>query len=306
MTSFAYLGPVGTFTESALKSITSPSDQLTPYASVTAALDAVRNNQADRALVPIENSVEGVVARTLDELATGGELIILAETTLPISFSLMVLPGKKSGEIKKIATHPHAEAQCRTFIAKNFPQAEIITMSSTASAAEDLINNLFDAAIAAPIAATRYKLEVLAENIGDIAGAVTRFVLVGKPGKIPEPTGHDRTSLAAFIGADHAGALLEVLTEFSVRGVNLTFIQSRPTGRELGDYHFIIDIEGHINEERVGDALMGLRRICADVRFLGSYPRADKVKPTSTATTTDKSFRDAQDWLSDVRTGRKI
>lgn len=306
MATFAYLGPAGTFTESALKSITLPSDQLLPYSNVTAALDAVRNNQADRALVPIENSVEGVVARTLDELATGGELIILAETTLEISFSLMVLPGKKTAEIKKIATHPHAEAQCRTYIAENFPHAEIITMSSTAAAAEELINNLFDAAIAAPIAATRYKLEVLAENIGDIDGAVTRFVLVGKPGKIPELTGHDRTSLAAFIGADHAGALLEVLTEFSMRGVNLTFIQSRPTGRELGDYHFIIDIEGHINEERVGDALMGLRRICEDVRFLGSYPRADKVKPTSTAATTDKSFRDAQGWLSDVRTGRKI
>ena len=104
--------------------------------------------------------------------------------------------------------------------------------------------------------------------------------------------------------SDHAGALLEVLTEFAVRGVNLTFIQSRPTGRELGHYHFIIDAEGHINEARVGDALTGLRRICEDIRFLGSYPRADKVAPTTTKTTSDESFNNSNQWLSDVRKGR--
>jgi prephenate dehydratase len=130
--------------------------------------------------------------------------------------------------------------------------------------------------------------------------------LVGKPGVVPPRTGHDRTSLAAFIGADHAGALLEVLTEFAVRGVNLTFIQSRPTGRELGHYHFIIDAEGHISEERVGDALTGLRRICEDVRYLGSYPRADKVPPTTTKATTDESFSAADNWLAQVRAGKKI
>ncbi|NBY51570.1 MAG: ACT domain-containing protein, partial [Actinobacteria bacterium] len=166
--------------------------------------------------------------------------------------------------------------------------------------------NEFDAAIAAPIAAETYSLATVALNIGDNDGAVTRFVLVGKPGSVPSPTGHDRTSLAAFIGADHAGALLEVLTEFSVRGVNLTFIQSRPTGRELGHYHFIIDAEGHINDERVGDALMGLRRICEDVRYLGSYPRADKVAPTTTSATADSSFIEADSWLAAVRAGKKI
>ena len=212
----------------------------------------------------------------------------------------------KNAEIKKIATHPHAEAQCRSFIAKNYPNAEIIVTSSTAAAAEELSKGLYDAAIAAKNAAENYNLVVLTENIGDNGGAVTRFVLVGKPGPVGKPTGHDRTTLAAFIGADHAGALLEVLTEFSVRGVNLTFIQSRPTGRELGHYHFIIDAEGHINDERVGDALTGLRRICEDVRFLGSYPRADKVAPTTTKSTTDESFLSADKWLGEVRAGRKI
>ena len=304
MSKYAYLGPAGTFTEAALKTITTASDQTTPYANVTATLDAVRSGQAEFALVPIENSVEGVVARTLDELAIGDPLVIVNEVTLPVEFSL--LARDKNAEIKKIATHPHAEAQCRSFIAKNYPNAEIIFTSSTAAAAEELAKGLYDGAIAAKTAADNYKLVVLNENIGDNGGAVTRFVLVSKPGPVAAPTGHDRTTLAAFIGADHAGALLEILTEFSVRGVNLTFIQSRPTGRELGDYHFIIDTEGHINEARVADALMGLRRICEDVRFLGSYPRADKVAPTMPNRASDKSFKDSNDWLAAVREGRAI
>ena len=306
MTTFAYLGPRGTFTESALRTIATSADILTPYSNVTAALDAVRQGKADRALVPIENSVEGVVARTLDELAIGEPLVIYGEVTLPVIFAMMVLPGKEKSAIKKIATHPHAEAQCRLFIAKNHSEAEIIITSSTAAAAQALANSEFDAAIAAPIAAELHGLSIVADNIGDNEGAVTRFVLVGKPGFVPKATGHDRTSLAAFIGADHAGALLEVLTEFSVRGVNLTFIQSRPTGRELGHYHFIIDAEGHINDERVGDALTGLRRICDDVRYLGSYPRADKVAPTTTSATADSSFIAADTWLKEVRSGKTI
>ena len=304
MSKYAYLGPVGTFTEAALRTITGGSDQLTPCSNVTAALDMVRNGVVDFALVPIENSVEGVVARTLDELATGEPLIIVGEVLLPVTFALMV--KDKSVEIKKIATHPHAEAQCRNYIAKHYPNAEIITTNSTAAAAEALANGQFDAAVASEIAAKTYGLTVINENIGDSDSAVTRFVLVSKPGALPAPTGFDRTSLAAFIGIDHAGALLEVLTEFAVRGVNLTFIQSRPTGRELGHYHFIIDAEGHINDARVGDALTGLRRICEDIRFLGSYPRADKVAPTTTKATSDDSFKSSNNWLEDVRKGRAI
>ena len=302
MSKYAYLGPVGTFTESALRTITGGSDQLIPCSNVTAALDMVRSGSADHALVPIENSVEGVVARTLDELASGSPLIIVAEVLLPVTFALLV--RNEQAEIKRIATHPHAESQCRNYIAKNYPNAEIVTTNSTAAAAEALANGQFDAAIGAEVAAVTYGLKVLNKNIGDIESAVTRFVLVSKPGDIPAPTGFDRTSLAAFIGIDHAGALLEVLTEFAVRGVNLTFIQSRPTGRELGHYHFIIDAEGHINDARVGDALTGLRRICEDVRFLGSYPRADKVAPTTTKTTSDAAFKDSNQWLDEVRKGR--
>ena len=302
MSKYAYLGPVGTFTEAALQTITGDKDQLLPCSNVTAALDQVRNGAADFALVPIENSVEGVVARTLDELAIGEPLIIVNEVLLPVTFALLVRDG--NGEIKRIGTHPHAESQCRKFIAANYPNAEIVTTNSTAAAAQALSNGEFDAAIAAEVAAAHYGLKVVNNNIGDADSAVTRFVLVSKPGELPKPTGFDRTSLAAFIGIDHAGALLEVLTEFAMRGVNLTFIQSRPTGRELGHYHFIIDAEGHVNDARVGDALTGLRRICEDVRFLGSYPRADKVAPTTTASTSDAAFKDSNDWLAEVRKGR--
>ncbi len=271
---YAYLGPAGTFTEAALLKITNQGDQLIAYANVTAALNAVRNGECEKALVPIENSIEGVVARTLDELAIGEPLVITAETTLPVSFALMTLANTDAKQIKSIATHPHAESQCRSYIAKNYPNAQIIETASTAAAAKGLIKGDYDAAIAASIAAKNYQLKIIDENIGDNTGAVTRFVLVEKPGKTPTPSGRDRTSLAVFIAIDHAGALLEILNEFAKHQVNLTFIQSRPTGVELGHYHFIIDAEGHIQDAPVSAALAGLKQICEDIRFLGSYPQA--------------------------------
>jgi prephenate dehydratase len=274
MSTYAYLGPSGTFTEAALLGITSPLDQLVPSSNVTAALEAVRSGNADFALVPIENSVEGVVARTLDELATGDALEIIAETTIQVTFALMTLPGKLAGSITRIATHPHAESQCRSYIAREFPSAQIVATPSTAAAAEGLKEGNWDGAIAAKIAAEKYGLTVIAENIGDNEAAVTRFVLVRKPATVPAPTGNDRTSLVAYIAIDHAGALLEILTEFAKFGVNLSFIQSRPTGRELGHYHFIIDVEGHQSDDSVSRSIHGLRSICEDIRVLGSYPRA--------------------------------
>jgi prephenate dehydratase len=271
---YAYLGPAGTFTEAALLKIAASDDQLIAYANVTAALDAVRKGGANKALVPIENSVEGVVARTLDELASGEPLVITAETTLPVTFSLMTLENKDPKDIKSIATHPHAESQCRSFISKNYPNAQVIETASTAAAAKGLSKGDYDAAIGAAIAAKNYQLKIIAEDIGDNTSAVTRFVVVEKPGKSPAATGKDRTSLAVFIAIDHAGALLEILNEFAKHEVNLSFIQSRPTGSQLGHYHFIIDAEGHIDDKPVAAALAGLKEICEDIRFLGSYPQA--------------------------------
>ena len=271
MHTYAYLGPVGTFTEAALKKITGDQDVRTPFINVTAALDAVRRGHADFALVPIENSVEGVVARTLDELATGDPLTIAAEVTLPVVFDLMVKPG--TPKISRIGTHPHAESQCREYLSTHYPDAQVIPTNSTAAAAEMVAQGTLDAAIASTAAAEQFGLEIKSANIGDNQAAVTRFISVQKPGFIPEATGHDRTSIVLYIDIDHAGALLEILTVFARHDINLTFIQSRPTGRELGHYHFIIDVEGHIHGEAVAKSMEELREICDDIRFLGSYPR---------------------------------
>ena len=271
MHTYAYLGPAGTFTEAALLKIAGADDLRNPYNTVTAALDAVRAGKADYALVPIENSVEGVVARTLDELATGEPLTIAAEVTLPVTFDLMVKAG--TTDIKRIGTHPHAESQCRTYLSTNYPEAIIFPTNSTAAAAELVARGELDAAIASSAAAANFGLEVIAANIGDNQVAVTRFIAAQKPGNLSASTGHDRTSLVVYIDIDHAGALLEILSAFAKYDVNLTFIQSRPTGRELGHYHFIIDVEGHINDEAVAKSMEELREICDDIRFLGSYPR---------------------------------
>jgi len=204
-----------------------------------------------------------------------------------------------------VAAHPQAEAQCRRWIADNLSDVEIVTAASNAEAAASVaaMASSLDGAITSALAALRYGLEVVDDDIHDHAGAVTRFVLVGPPAAPATPTGTDKTSLVAFIGEDHPGALLEILTEFAVRGINLTWIESRPTGVGLGRYCFSIDCEGHIADARVSEALMGLRRICSDVRFLGSYPRADGLPPTMRRGTSDTEFRDAAAWLARVRSG---
>ena len=306
---YAYLGPAGTFTEQALRAFPGTDGaELLPCATVTVALDAVRSGDADRAVVPIENSVEGSVPVTLDELAQGRPLMIMQEVTVPVAFSLLVRPGTRASDIRRVATHPHAAAQTRGWVARNLPDAEVVHSTSTSAAAAALSAQAaepaaWDAAISAPLAAEQYHLEVLAEGIGDNPEAVTRFVLVSPPGPPAAPTGRDKTSLVAFMREDHPGALLEILEQLTMRGVNLTRIESRPTGHALGDYCFSIDAEGHVADRRVGEALMGLRRVCADVRFLGSYERHDGKAPTIRPGTTDGEFEQAARWLRALREG---
>ena len=308
---YAYLGPEGTFAEAALRSLPAAArSDLQPHPSVSAALDAVRSGDADHALVPIENSVEGSVSTTLDELASGDPLMVTREVVLPVSFALMVRPGTGLHDVRLVATHPHAHAQCRRWLATTLPGATVVPALSTAEAAATLADGsgTHDAAIAAPIAAERYRLEILAGDVEDNPEAMTRFVLVSRPAQPPLPTGHDKTTLVAFISDDHAGALLEVLTEFAVRGVNLTRIESRPMGERLGRYCFSIDCEGHVDDARVGEALTGLRRVCPDVRFLGSYPRADTGPAAEAAARgardKDALYRDAEAWLGRIRNGK--
>jgi len=264
----------------------------------------VRSGAADRAIVPIENSVEGAVTATLDELATGADIAICAELLLPVTFALLGRPGTRVGEIKTVGGHPQAQGQCRRWLAENLPDAEWLPASSNAEAARQAAEGVLDAALAGAFAAGRYGLAVLAEDVDDVAGAVTRFVVVGRPGPVPAATGADRTSLVAFLREDHPGALMELLTEFAVRGINLTRIESRPTGDGLGKYCFSIDCEGHLDDARVGEALMGLRRVCAEVKFLGSYPRHDGAAAQVRAGTSDAEFAQAAAWLGRLRYGR--
>ncbi len=309
VTRYAYLGPAGTFTEQALRSVPGADGaERVPCATVTVALDAVRDGSADRAVVPIESSVEGAVPVTLDELSQGEPLMILAEMTVPVAFSLLVRPGMTLADVRRVGTHPHAEAQTRGWMARHLPGAVVVHASSTAAAAAALAGDApgdapWDAAVSAPLAGDHYALDALATGIGDNPDAVTRFVLVSRPGVPAEPTGRDKTSLVAFMEEDHPGALLEILDQLTMRGVNLTRIESRPTGHALGDYCFSIDAEGHVADHRVGEALMGLRRVCADVRFLGSYERHDGKAPTIRPGTTDAEFEDAQLWLDRLRNG---
>jgi len=299
---YAFLGPEGTFCEAALLQIpAAASAERAACVSVGDALDAVRRSEATAALVPLENSVEGSVAETLDELARPDALYIVREVLLPVSFALLARPGTALHAVRSVASIPHAEAQVRGWLRSTLPDATFVATASTAGGAKLVADGDVDAAVAAPVAADRFRLAILADGIEDTQGAVTRFVLVARPSALPPVTGADRTSVVAFIGDDRPGALLEILTELAVRGVNLSRIESRPTGVGLGRYCFSMDAEGHIAQPRVAEAIAALRRICADVRFLGSYPRADAAKPVERRGTSDLDFTDALAWVESLK-----
>jgi prephenate dehydratase len=306
-TRFAYLGPEGTFAEAALVRLVAPPDGAArPEASVAAALAAVRSGDRDAALVPLENSVEGSVPATMDGLVDGPPLVITREVFLGVAFVLAVRPGAGAADVRTVASHPHALAQCRGRVSDLLPRADVVPTASTADAARRVAAGEYDAAVCAAIAADRYGLDALATDLADHSGAVTRFVLVERPGPLPERTGADRTTVTAVI-PDRTGALLDLLAEFAVRGISLSRIESRPTRERLGVYSFSIDCEGHVADARVGDALAALHRLCADVRFLGSYPRADAQpgKPVEERVR-DTAFAGAQAWLARVREGSAV
>ncbi|GAB3693830.1 prephenate dehydratase [Nocardiopsis oceani] len=308
---YAYLGPEGTFTEAALHDLRPGADDESrvPCDGVVSVFDAVRSGAVDGGVVPLENSVEGGVTTTIAELINGEPLLITGETAVPVEFALFARPGTVLEDVKRVATHPHALAQCRGWLSAHLPDADTHTVSSTAAAARAVSEpgSSYDAAICAVIAGERYGLHALANGVGDRSDAATRFIYLSKAGSLPEPTGSDRTSLVAFIADDHPGALIEVLNQFAVRGVNLTRLESRPTGDGLGSYCFCIDAEGHVAEARVGEALMGIRRVCRDVRFLGSYPhrgRPTEIDPAlRPRSATDADFAEAELWLARIRAG---
>lgn len=274
---WTYLGPEGTFTEQAARSLVdrlAPADgvELAPVGGVSEALGAVRSRAADAACVALESSVEGAVPLTQDELTHGQPLLITAEAYVPITFDLLVRPGTNLAEIRTVGAHPHGHAQIREWLAMNLPQAEAVMSASNAAGAASVAAGELDAAAAAPVAGPRYGLVSLVADIGSVRDAVTRFVLLRRPGRPPAPTGNDRTSLVLSVG-NHPGSLLAVLGEFASRGINLTRLESRPTRSKLGVYYFLVDADGHLADPAMADVLAALIRRSALLRWLGSYPR---------------------------------
>lgn len=303
---YVYLGPEGTFTEAALLQVPGAREaDRVPVASVDAALDAVRDGTADAAMVPIENSVEGGVTATLDALASGKPLVVVREEVVPVTFHLVARPGIGLADVKRVSTHVQGLAQCRLWLHSHLPRATLLPALSTAAAAAGLLDEdvLYDAALCAPIAAERYGLSVLAEDVGDNPTAVTRFVLVSPPVPPPPPTGADKTSLAAYLATNNPGALLEILEQFAVRGINLTRLESRPTGDELGRYYMSIDAEGHVSDARLAEALKGLHRVCRAVKYLGCYAKADATPPVVRAEHSQEAFSAAQAWFDRLMIG---
>lgn len=299
---YSYLGPSGTFTEAALAQVPEARGKpWRPVNNVGEALDDVMAGRSVAAMIAIENSVEGGVSATQDALAKMPDLRIVGEYLVNVQFALVAKPGVALSDVSVISAHPVAYAQCRAWLDEHVPAHNHVPASSNVSAAVSLFDSdLADAAISTPRVVDHYDLLTLAENIGDNEDAVTRFVLVAKDAPLPPPTGADKTSIIAELPNDRAGALLELLEQFSTRGVNLSLLESRPIGDALGRYRFVIDADGHILEERMADALLGVRRFSPSVIFLGSYPRADRASTGSVSRYDDQVFLEARDWLRSI------
>jgi len=303
---YSYLGPAGTFTEAALRQVPEAIDKTwRPVNNVGEALDDVVTGRSLAAMIAIENSVEGGVSATQDALASIPNLRIIGEYLVPVNFVLVARPGTALTDVTVINAHPVAYGQTRGWLDATLPTHGHLPATSNVSAAASLLDptSAANAAVAPPGITNHYDLEVLAENIGDNPNAVTRFVLVSRMAPLPAPTGSDKTSIIAELPDDTAGRLLEMLEQFATRGVNMSLLESRPIGDALGRYRFVIDLDGHILDERVADALLGLKRFSPSVIFLGSYPRADKLAITVTSRYDNDAFVDARDWLRGLIAG---
>ena len=352
----AFLGPSGTFTEMAMlefagrgwcdtppqgartgaaglessgvkatEPITAHGHRIVPLPvdSPQHAVDAVIRGRADWACVAIESSVEGPVTRTFDALAGSHPLQIYREIAISIAFSILVRPGTRPQDIATWSAHPVARPQLTSWVDDHLPPAEFVAAHSNAAAAEMVARGEVDAAAAPARAGQLYGLDSLADGVADVAGAQTRFVLVGKPGKPTAHTGHDRTSVV-FNVRNEPGALARTLTVVSSNGVDLTRIESRPTRKALGEYRFYMDMSGHISDPHVATALQHLHRTVQVLRFLGSWPiddgphvattsgqtvasdtvtASDVVAPSSTmspdkpSTATPDEWFTAQEWI---------
>ena len=299
--SIAFLGPQGTFAEEAL--LTQPdlaALMLEPKGTIGEVLAAVAEGSVDLGFVPLENAIEGTVPATIDGLVFDHDLFITREVVLDIHLHLMVRKGTTLAEISEIHSYPHALAQVRGWVAANLPGARTVAANSTAEAARQLAENgeSFQAVVANRLCAELYGLEILANEIEDHEDNQTRFAVVSAT-LIAEPTGHDHTSIVCFQDADRPGSLYAILGQFAARDINLTNLQSRPTKRGLGDYCFIIDLEGHLADQVVSDCLRDLKAHLADVKFLGSYPSARPQAEQVREAVTNARI-EADEWMSSL------
>ena len=298
----AFLGPEGTFSEQALLTQADYAEmELVPYRAIPDVLHAVSDGAVDVGFVPIENAIEGSVNVTLDALIFDHDLKMQREVVIPIVMCLLAPPGTALADVQRVVSIPVATAQCRGFLAERLPGVTELAANSTAEAARIVAAEADGqtAAIGTSLAGKVHGLEILAEDIEDHVDNQTRFVALTRAG-IPAPTGHDKTSIVVFQKADAPGSLLTILQEFAARGINLTRLESRPTKRGLGDYCFIIDLEGHIGDELVADALRDLKSKNEDVLFLGSYHAAGAHGP-EVRREAEAAWQAADAWLDGLR-----
>ena len=298
-----FFGPFGTFTEKAVRSQPDlAAAELIAYRTVPDVLDAIASGEVDLGVVPIENSIEGTVNFTQDALSFDYDLLIQREIVMNIEHCLLALPGTKLSDITTVMSIPVATAQCHRYLRENLPLAEVRAANSTAEAARLVGTEKLSgtAAIAPSNAAPLYGLDVIASNIEDHAGNQTRFVVIGASG-VPAPTGHDVTGIVVYQRADEPGSLISILQEFAARRVNITNLLSRPTkDGGLGDYCFVMYLDGHIADELVADALRALHAKQGGVKFLGSYPAAGAQAHTAREHA-DARWQQADDWIDRLR-----
>jgi len=298
----AYLGPPGTFSEEAL--LGEPdlaAGRLEPMASFPAVLAAVSAGEVDLGFVAVENSIEGTVRLVLDGLVFEHDLLIQREVELSVRQNLIGPAGTDLDQVKRVVSIPMALGQCQRFFTSRLPDVELVASNSTSEAVEAVAADRTPGTVAlgSALAARLYGLEVVATGIDDHPENVTRFVVVARHG-VPAPTGHDKTSIVCFQDDDHPGSLHGILGQFTARNINLTRLESRPTKASLGNYCFIIDLEGHIADEVVADCLRDLRATLTNVKFLGSYPAAGDDGPTIRRDA-EASWRAADEWVASLR-----
>ena len=268
----AYLGPQGTYTEQAALDY-DPNAELLPYGSIPAAIAAAASGEADEAVAPIENSIEGVVTYTVDLLIHESSLKIKGEVIVPIHHCLLTQPDARIEDIRVVYSHPQAIAQCRGYLNRHLPNAEHIASLSTAGAVEDMNTSRYPAAaISSRRAAELFEAHIAESNISDIPNNRTRFVALGKSDA--EPTGDDKTSVCFDFAEDSPGVLYRTLGELAMREINMLKIESRPDRKSMGKYVFLIDMDGHRSDAPVAEAIAAMREMTSMFKILGSYPKA--------------------------------